>query len=137
MAANHPRELLFLVAEHLRKDGVSLLPYVQVCRDWQTVFEYFIFSTVTVHSGSEDDRNKAHQQKGISLEEFDRATSGRKSMRRVWIWEIRYDILVPYELLDWCSLKEDTGYTVDNPVRKTNEEAFQVAITGLFKVLGA
>ncbi|KAL2809177.1 hypothetical protein BJX63DRAFT_424017 [Aspergillus granulosus] len=133
MAANLPRELLFLIMEHLRQDSVSLLPYARVCRTWQSVFESFIFSTVTIYSGN--DSNKAHQQKGISLEEFNRATSGHNSARRAWIREVRYDILVPYELLDWTSVKDDTGYTVDNPIRRANDEAFQAAIASLFTVL--
>ncbi|KAL6228837.1 hypothetical protein BDW75DRAFT_250536 [Aspergillus navahoensis] len=114
MVANLPRELLFLIAEHLRQDGGSLLPYAQVCRDWQSAFECFTFSKVTVHS-DEVDGVKAREQKGFSLENFRRATSGQNSTRQPWIREIQYDILVPYELLDWSLIKED-GYTINNPL---------------------
>ncbi|CEL11920.1 hypothetical protein ASPCAL15014 [Aspergillus calidoustus] len=131
MASNLPRELIFVIAEHLNRDGGSLLPYALVCRSWQPVFESFIFSTVTVHSG-ERDGTKAREQKGFSLEDFKRATSGQNSRRRAWIREVRYDIIVPYELLDWSNTKWDESYTVDNPVRKANDEAFQAAMTELF-----
>jgi hypothetical protein len=133
MMANLPRELLFLIAEHLRQDGGSLLPYARVCRDWQSVFESFIFSKVTVHSG-EVDGVKAREQKGFSLENFSRATSGQNSKRRGWIREVQYDILVPYELLDWSLIKDD-GYTTKNPARKAKDEAFQAAMTGLFSTV--
>ncbi|KAJ0420268.1 hypothetical protein BJY00DRAFT_301671 [Aspergillus carlsbadensis] len=131
MAANLPRELLFLIAEHLSRQSSSLLPYALVSRDWQPVYESFIFSAVTVYSGSRDG-TKAREQKGFSLEDFNTATSGQNFRRRAWIREVRYDILVPYELLDWSNTKWDESYTVDNPVRKSNETAFQTAMTRLF-----
>ncbi|KAL3484303.1 hypothetical protein BJX62DRAFT_248531 [Aspergillus germanicus] len=131
MAANLPRELLFLIAEHTRQNSSSLLPYALVCRDWQSVFESFIFSKVTVYSGNSDGI-EAREQKGFSLEDFHRATSGENSRRRPWIREVQYDIIVPYELLDWSNTTRDESYTVDNPVRKANDEAFQAAMTGIF-----
>jgi hypothetical protein len=77
MAANLPRELLFLIAEHCHQVRSSLVEYALVCRGWQSVFEFFIFSKMTVYSGRSDGPN-AREQKGFSLEDFNRTTSGRK-----------------------------------------------------------
>jgi hypothetical protein len=134
MAANLPRELLFLIAEHTRHISSSLLPYALICRNWQSVFEFFIFSKVTVYRENSDGI-EAREQKGFSLEDFHRATSGENSRRRPWIREVEYDIIVPYELLDWSNSKWDESYTVDNPVRKANDGAFQAAMTGFFNTV--
>jgi hypothetical protein len=52
----------------------------------------------------------------MSLSQFKQATSGDATMRRAWIQEVCYDILVPFQLLDWTAQKL-AGYTTDNPVR--------------------
>ncbi|KAL6228665.1 hypothetical protein BDW75DRAFT_246469 [Aspergillus navahoensis] len=134
--ATLPRELLYLVAQHLHQDGVSLVPYSTVCRHWQPTFESLIFSSLTIHSGDSSDDNKVPGQKGMSLGQFEEATSGSKAIRRAYIHNLQYDVLVPFELLDWTARKE-TGYTIKNTARKANNEAFEVAITGLFHVLGS
>ncbi|KAL2819532.1 hypothetical protein BJX63DRAFT_12603 [Aspergillus granulosus] len=138
MAATLPRELLYMIAEHLHHNGVSLVPYATVCRLWQPVFESFIFSTMTVHSGnrSASDQNKAPGQKGMSLAQFKEATSGSKTTRRAYIRALQYDVLVPFEILDWTTSKR-AGYTTHNPVRRANDEAFEAAITSLFQILSS
>ncbi|KAL2841257.1 hypothetical protein BJY01DRAFT_257110 [Aspergillus pseudoustus] len=120
MAATLPRELLYMIAEHLYHNGVSLVAYATVCRLWQPVFESFTFSTLTVHSGNEsgggtNNNRAAPGQKGISLAQFKEATSGSYTMRRAYVQAIQYDILVPFELLDWTTSKE-AGYTTNNAI---------------------
>ncbi|KAL3470376.1 hypothetical protein BJX99DRAFT_264305 [Aspergillus californicus] len=134
--ATLPQELLYLVAQHLHQDGVSLVPYSTVCRHWQPIFESLIFSTLIIHSGNASDDNKLPGQKGISLGQFEEATSGPNATRRAYIHNLQYDVLVPFELLDWTARKE-AGYTTKNPIRKANDEAFAAAMTSLFQVLSS
>ncbi|KAL6228740.1 hypothetical protein BDW75DRAFT_134398 [Aspergillus navahoensis] len=134
--ATLPRELLYLVAQHLHRDGVSLVPYSTVCRHWQPTFESLIFSTLTIHSGNSSNDNKVPGKKGISLGQFEEATSGSKATRRAYIHNLQFDVLVPYELLDWTSRKE-AGYTTKNTIREANDEAFEAAITSLFHILSS
>ncbi|KAB8202724.1 hypothetical protein BDV34DRAFT_215247 [Aspergillus parasiticus] len=133
MPATLPLELLFEIASILHLAGDCLVPYTTVCRRWQAAFEPFIYSNLIVYS---DNAYKEEDQKGISLAHFQKATTGSGSFRRAWIKRLQYDILVPFELLDWTTHKKE-GYSVDNPVREANDQAFQTAITGLFKTLSS
>ncbi|KAE8340441.1 hypothetical protein BDV24DRAFT_152015 [Aspergillus arachidicola] len=110
-----------------------LVPYTTICRRWQAAFEPFIYSNLIVYS---DDAYTEEDQKGTSLAHFQKLTSGAGATRRAWIQTLQYDILVPFELLDWTTHKEE-GYSVDNPVREANDQAFQTAITGLFETLSS
>ncbi|KAE8365087.1 hypothetical protein BDV27DRAFT_157282 [Aspergillus caelatus] len=65
-----------------------------------------------------------------------KATAGSGVIRRIWIRKLQYDILVPFELLDWTHHK-DEGYNVDNPVREANDQAFQTAMAALFETLSS
>ncbi|KJK68654.1 hypothetical protein P875_00075827 [Aspergillus parasiticus SU-1] len=133
MPATLPLELLFEIASILHLAGDCLVPYTTVCRRWQAAFEPFIYSNLIVYS---DNAYKEEDQKGISLAHFQKATTGSGSFRRAWIKRLQYDILVPFELLDWTTHKKE-GYSVDNPVREANDQAFQTAITGLFETLSS
>ncbi|KAB8217963.1 hypothetical protein BDV33DRAFT_232472 [Aspergillus novoparasiticus] len=133
MPATLPLELLFEIASILHLAGDCLAPYTTVCRRWQAAFEPFIYSNLIVYS---DNAYKEEGQKGISLAHFQKATTGSGSFRRVWIERLQYDILVPFELLDWTTHKKE-GYSVDNPVREANDQAFQRAITALFEILSS
>ncbi|KAB8276092.1 hypothetical protein BDV30DRAFT_46954 [Aspergillus minisclerotigenes] len=58
-------------------------------------------------------------------------------MRRAFIQTLRYDILVPFELLDWTTCKREPieQYSMANPVREANDWAFQTAIIDIFRIL--
>ncbi|PIG90223.1 hypothetical protein AARAC_003630 [Aspergillus arachidicola] len=133
MPATLPLELLLEIASILHQAGDCLVPYTTICRRWQAAFEPFIYSNLIVYS---DDAYTEEDQKGTSLAHFQKLTSGAGATRRAWIQTLQYDILVPFELLDWTTHKEE-GYSVDNPVREANDQAFQTAITGLFETLSS
>lgn len=81
---------------------------------------------------------KKKRQRGMSLANFQKLTSGDRAIRQTWIRNLEYDILVPYELLDWTTRKElgnSKGYCIENPIRKANDLAFQTAIVRLFQEL--
>ncbi|KAF7616231.1 hypothetical protein AFLA_009729 [Aspergillus flavus NRRL3357] len=132
MPATLPLELIFEIAGILHQAGDCLVSYTTVCRRWQAAFEPFIYSNLIVYS---DDAYKG-DQKGISLAHFQKATTGSGLFRRAWIKRLQYDVLVPFELLDWTTHKKE-GYSVDNPVREANDQAFQTAITALFETLSS
>ncbi|UDD61186.1 hypothetical protein AFCA_008568 [Aspergillus flavus] len=132
MPATLPLELIFEIAGILHQAGDCLVSYTTVCRRWQAAFEPFIYSNLIVYS---DDAYK-EDQKGISLAHFQKATTGSGLFRRAWIKRLQYDVLVPFELLDWTTHKKE-GYSVDNPVREANDQAFQTAITALFETLSS
>ncbi|KNG81400.1 hypothetical protein ANOM_010509 [Aspergillus nomiae NRRL 13137] len=84
-----------------------------------------------------DKAYKDEDQRGMSLTHFQKLTSGAGAIRRAWIRNLQYDILVPFELLDWTTRKRETGqYSIANPVREANNRAFQTAIINLFGILG-
>ncbi|KAB8276091.1 hypothetical protein BDV30DRAFT_224489 [Aspergillus minisclerotigenes] len=87
----------------------SILHQAGVCL--QAAFEPFIYSSLIVYS---DDAYKEKDQKSISLAHFQKATTGS----------------------DWTTHKKK-GYSVDNPVREANNQAFKTAITALFKTLSS
>ncbi|KAE8316430.1 hypothetical protein BDV41DRAFT_573712 [Aspergillus transmontanensis] len=135
MAVNLPLELLSEIARILHHDSVCLVPYKTVCRQWQTAFEPFIYADLIVYS---DETHKDEGQEGISLAHFQKLTSGAGAMRRPWVRKLWYDILVPFELLDWTTRKEETEqYSVANPIREANDRAFQAAIIDLFGILSS
>ncbi|KAJ5860060.1 uncharacterized protein N7529_007370 [Penicillium soppii] len=130
-----PPEILYLIATFLKNDATSLVPCTCVCRLWQTNFESLIYSSLVVYS---DDEHKEEGQPGISLADFQRLTSGDGVGRQAWIRNLDYNILVPYELLDWTTRKEwrdPEAYCIENPVRKANDLAFQTAMLSLFHTL--
>ncbi|KAE8403241.1 hypothetical protein BDV37DRAFT_294665 [Aspergillus pseudonomiae] len=114
-------------------NGDCLAPYTTVCRRWQAACEPFIYSNLIVYS----DETQKDDQRGISLVHFQRLISGAGAIRRAWIQNLQYDILVPFELLDWTTRKRETDqYRIANPVREANNRAFQTAIINLFGILG-
>lgn len=56
---------------------------------------------------------------------------------QTWFRNLEYNILTPYELLDWTTRKERNAeaYCIDNPIRKANDIAFQTAMINLFREL--
>lgn len=125
-------ELLFQIAIFLQNDRTtSLVPCTSVCRSWQAAFEPFVYSNLVVYS---DDEHKDEGQRGISLQKFQKFTSVRKT----YIRKLDYNILVPYEILDWTVCKHwrsPEAYSIENPVRKENDLAFQTAMVSLFQEL--
>ncbi|KAK6814477.1 hypothetical protein RU639_009355 [Aspergillus parasiticus] len=134
MAVNLPLELLSEIARILHHDSVCLVPYTTVCRQWQAAFEPFIYADLIVYS---DETYKDEGQEGISLAQFQKLTAGAGAIRRAWIRTLRYDILVPFELLDWTTCKREPieQYSMANPVREANDWAFQTAIIDIFGIL--
>ncbi|KAJ9221894.1 hypothetical protein DTO207G8_1113 [Paecilomyces variotii] len=55
MANNLPFELLSQIAAYLHADDYPLAAYTVVCRHWQTAFESFIYSNLTVYSEAVED----------------------------------------------------------------------------------
>jgi len=55
MANNLPFELLSQIAAYLHADDYPLAAYTVVCRNWQTAFESFIYSNLTVYSEAVED----------------------------------------------------------------------------------
>jgi hypothetical protein len=134
-----PLELLLQIATLLHVEKVSLAPFTSVCRSWQSAFEPFIYSKLIIYS---DDEHKDEGQTGISLKKFQQLTSGNRAIRRTWIRELEYKILVPYNLPDWTTRKGNLwrnpeNYTTDNPVRKANDVAFQAGVVDLFRELNS
>lgn len=130
-----PPEILYLIATFLKNDAISLVSCTCVCRLWQANFESIIYSSLIIYS---DDLHKQQHQPGISLADFQRLISGDGVGRRAWIRNIDYNILVPYNLLDWTTRKEwedPEAYCIKNPVRKANDLAFQTAMLSLFHTL--
>ncbi|KAJ6101037.1 hypothetical protein N7499_000667, partial [Penicillium canescens] len=84
-----------------------------------------------------DDEHKQEGQRGISLANLQKITSGDRAVRQTWIRNLEYHILTPYELLDWTTRKESNAeaYCIDNPIRKANDIAFQAAMVNLFQEL--
>jgi hypothetical protein len=135
MTATLPPELLFQIATLLQNDGNSLVPSTCVCRSWQAAFEPLIYSNLAVYS---DDEHKEEGQRGISLQNFQKLISGDHAMRKTYIRKLEYNILVPYEVSDWTARKHwesPENYSIDNPIRKDNDLAFQTAIVSLFQEL--
>ncbi|KAJ6083867.1 hypothetical protein N7467_008002 [Penicillium canescens] len=78
------------------------------------------------------------RQPGVSLTLFQKLTSGDRAIRRTWIRKLEYNILVPHELPDWTTRKSwgnIENYTTDNPIRKSNDLAFQTGVIDLFQIL--
>ncbi|QRD84921.1 hypothetical protein F9C07_2166166 [Aspergillus flavus] len=134
MAVNLPLGLLSEIARILHHDSVCLIPYTTVCRQWQTAFEPIIYSDLIVYS---DETHKDDGQEGISLAHLQKLTTGAGAMRRAYIRTLRYDILVPFELLDWITCKREPieQYSMANSVREANDWAFQTAIIDIFRKL--
>ncbi|KAJ5985485.1 hypothetical protein N7499_008231 [Penicillium canescens] len=135
MTATLPPELLFQIATLLQNDGNSLVPCTCVRRSWQAAFEPLLYSNLAVYS---DDEHKAEGQRGISLQNFQNLISGDHAIRKTYIRKLEYNILVPYEVLDWMARKHrknPENYSTDNPIRKDNDLAFQTAIVSLFQEL--
>ncbi|GFF53464.1 hypothetical protein IFM46972_09792 [Aspergillus udagawae] len=128
MAARLPFELLCEIAVNLQDAGASLVACTTVCRRWQAVFESFIYSELKVYS--EDGYNG----RSLCLNQFREFTSGPRITRRVWVRQLRYYIVLPFELPDWTTHQEE-GYTTNNPVRQANDTAFQSAVINLFNTL--
>ncbi|KGO75011.1 hypothetical protein PITC_032490 [Penicillium italicum] len=134
MTVTLPLELLLQIAKHLKNDETSLAPCTSVCRSWQAAFEPFLYSNIAVYCGT----HKQKGQRGISLTQFQKLTSGDGAIRQTWVRTLEYDILTPYEILDWTTRKEignSKDYCVDNYIRKANDLAFQNAMVMLFQVL--
>ncbi|KAL2813345.1 hypothetical protein BDW59DRAFT_154852, partial [Aspergillus cavernicola] len=137
MAKTLPPEILFHIADYLNSpDCVVALPkYALVCRQWQAVFEPLIYKTLCVHSSS------FRTGKGtISLSHFESLVSGsqHRIARRGMIQDIKYTVIVPYDLPDYkSSIIRDHpgGYTRDNPIRHANDEAFHDGVVDLFNIL--
>ncbi|KAJ5782093.1 hypothetical protein N7457_003867 [Penicillium paradoxum] len=129
-----PMEVLHQIAKWLQKDKTSLAPCTSVCRFWRAAFEPLVYRSICVYS---DDEYKQEGQRGVSLESFRKLTSGDRAIRRTWIRDLEYSILIPYELSDWTTRKTGNAeaYSVDNPVRKANDLAFQQAMVDLFQEL--
>lgn len=130
-----PPELLFQIAIFLQNDRISLVPCTSVCRLWQAAFEPFVYSNLVVYS---DDEHKDETQRGISLQIFQKLTSGNRAIRKTYIRKLDYNILAPYEILDWTACKHwrsPEAYSTENPVRKENDLAFQTAIVNIFQEL--
>ncbi|KAF7166127.1 hypothetical protein CNMCM6106_002085 [Aspergillus hiratsukae] len=132
MAASLPFELLCEIAGHLQHARPSLVACTTVCRRWQAAFEPIIYSTLHVYS--DDGIHREGEYRGISLKQFQALTSGPGIARRAWIRQLCYYIVVPFELPDWMTRKED-GYTTNNAVRQANDAAFQSAVINLFNTL--
>ncbi|KAJ5427214.1 hypothetical protein N7465_002284 [Penicillium sp. CMV-2018d] len=135
MTATLPLELLFQIATLLQTDGNSLVPCTCVCHSWQAAFEPLIYSNLAVYS---DDKHKEEGQRGISLQNFQKLISGDHAIRKTYIRKLEYNILVPYEVLDWIARKHresPENYSTDNPIRKDNDLAFQTAMVSLFQEL--
>ncbi|KAJ6048450.1 uncharacterized protein N7446_011133 [Penicillium canescens] len=134
MAAILPPELLHQIAELLQNNRASLVPCTSVCRLWRAAFEPLIYHSLAVYS---DDEHKQEGQRGISLANLQKITSGDRAVRQTWIRNLEYHILTPYELLDWTTRKESNAeaYCIDNPIRKANDIAFQAAMVNLFQEL--
>ncbi|KAJ5970437.1 uncharacterized protein N7479_000355 [Penicillium vulpinum] len=59
-------------------------------------------------------------------------------IRKTYIQKLEYNILLPYEVLDWIARKHresPENYSTDNPIRKDNDLAFQTAMVSLFQEL--
>lgn len=133
MATSLPLELLFEIATLLRIDGASLIPCTHVCRYWQAALEPLIYANLAVYS---DGYHKEKGQRGISLTHFQKLTSGSRAIRRTWIRNLEYDIIVPCKLVDWTtSTSEDWRYSTNNQLRQANDSAFQTAMFDLFQTL--
>ncbi|CAG8899926.1 unnamed protein product [Penicillium egyptiacum] len=135
MTATLPPELLFQIATLLQNDGNSLVPCTCVCRSWQAAFEPLIYSNLAVYS---DDEHKEEGQREISLQNFQKLISGDHAIRKTYLRQLEYNILVPYEVLDWIARKHwksPENYSIDNPIRKDNDLAFQTAMVSLFQEL--
>ncbi|GFG13806.1 hypothetical protein IFM5058_06632 [Aspergillus udagawae] len=128
MAVRLPFELLCEIAVNLQDAGASLVACTTVCRRWQAVFESFIYSELKVYS--EDGYNG----RSLCLNQFREFTSGPRTARRAWVRQLRYYIVLPFELPDWTTHQEE-GYTTNNPVRQANDTAFQSAVINLFNTL--
>jgi hypothetical protein len=132
MAASLPFELLCEIAGYLEHEKASLVACTTLCRRWQAAFEPIIYSDLRIYS--KDGINREGEYRGISLKQFQALTSGLGIARRAWIRQLWYRIVVPFELPDWMTRKED-GYTTNNAVRQANDAAFQSAVISLFNTL--
>ncbi|KAL3469706.1 hypothetical protein BJX99DRAFT_267950 [Aspergillus californicus] len=133
MASTLPTELLICISDILRRENVSFIPCIPVNRHWRAALEPLLYPILTVYSSEE---YKDEGQEGIPLAHFKSLTSGPNTHRRSWIREIRYEILVPFELGDWETETDDSvKYIINNPIRRLNDEAFQDAVVELFREL--
>ncbi|KAJ5372066.1 hypothetical protein N7517_004072 [Penicillium concentricum] len=125
MAMKLPLELLIQIANILQGEGAPLAPCASVCRIWQMAFEPLIYFKLDVYS---DDEHKQEDQSGISLTKFQDLTSGNRAIRQSWVRDLHYDILVPFDILDWrtCKQTEPKGkvYSTRNTIREANNLAF-------------
>lgn len=142
MATQLPLELLIQIANILRVDEAPLAPCASVCYSWRMAFEPLIYYKLVVYS---DEDHKEEGQSGISLATFQELTSGHGAPRRSWIRELEYNILTPFELLDWKTRKQwphlkkndEEDYSTQNPIRKANDVSFQTAMASLFQTLSS
>lgn len=133
MAPHLPQEILYLIADHLKEEGDSLVSCTRVCRQWQAGFEPLIYSEL-IHVFSAEGVSKEDHEKGMSLSHFQKVTSGDGLARRPLIRRLCYHIVVPIDLQDWQTRKYK-GYTLENSVRRDNDIAFQSAMSDLFTTL--
>lgn len=133
MGTHLPQDILYLIATHLQDAEASLVPCTRVCREWQVVFEPFIYSKL-IHVFSADGVSKEGCRRAMSLSQFQNATSGKGLARRPLIRHLSYYIVVPVNLPDWQTRKQK-GYNLENNVRHNNDVAFQSAIVDLFNTL--
>lgn len=85
---------------------------------------------------AEATRPKKNVKKELSLARFRTITSGAGAIRRSWVHELKYKIVVPYLLEDWRTVKE-RNYCQKNSMREANDGAFRTGIVSLFESLSS
>lgn len=89
MAATLPLELLQLIGDSLKNDGVPLSPCTTVCRWWKEAFEPFIYSRVVDCSTH---ANEKAPVSGIPVDVLEDITSQAGAARRMMIRAIEYRV---------------------------------------------
>ncbi|KAJ9296100.1 hypothetical protein DTO271G3_5675 [Paecilomyces variotii] len=79
---------------------------------------------------------KKKTKKPLSLSRFAHLISGTGTVRRGWVRYVKYQIVVPYLIEDWKTIKVG-NYSYENRVRDANDQAFRSGIIGLFEVLSS
>jgi hypothetical protein len=133
MTPQFPVEILHMIATHLLAAESSLRPCILVCRSWRAAFEPLIYSRLHISSTK---ATSIEDESVISLDLFEKITSGAGVIRRSWIQHIDYKIVVPHLLKNYTTIV-DGNYDLDNPIRKANDTAFQRGIVRLFTLLSS
>ncbi|KAL4871035.1 hypothetical protein BDV12DRAFT_164623 [Aspergillus spectabilis] len=133
MAPHLPLEILHIIAAHLQAAESLLTQCILVCRSWRAAFEPLVYSKLRISSAA----TSSIEDKGVlPLDEFEKLTSDAGKMRRSWIRHIDCKIVVPHLLKNYTTIVSG-NFTIDNPVRQSNDSAFQKEISNLFNLLSS